>query len=72
MRPASLFSYALLTSIVTLVAWLCVGLMMLVFLIWAPFAWLGAKLIFRPSDPSDAAGSSSASQAHTLLTQTRT
>jgi hypothetical protein len=72
MRPASSFSYALLTSIVTLIAWLCLGVMMLVFLIWAPFAWLGLKLGSRPSDGSDAADSSSASQVHSLLKQART
>lgn len=71
MRPASSFSYALLTSIVTLIAWLCLGVMMLIFLIWAPFAWLGAKLGFGGSDRSDTADSFSASQAHPLLKQTR-
>lgn len=71
MRPASSFSYTLLTSIVTLIAWLCLGLMMLVFLIWAPFAWLGLKLGSRQSGRSDAADSFSASHAHSLLKQTR-
>jgi hypothetical protein len=70
MRPASSFSYALLTSIVTLTAWLCLGVMMLVFLIWAPFAWLRLKLGFRQSDSSDDADSSSARHPHSLLKQT--
>jgi hypothetical protein len=69
MRPGSWFSDTLLTSIVTLIAWLCLGVMTLVFLIWAPFAWLGAKLGSRRSDAAD---SSSASQAHSLLKQTPT
>jgi hypothetical protein len=60
----------LLTFIVTLTAWLCLGLTMLVFLIWAPFAWLRLKLAFRRSDRSDATDSSSASQARSLLKQT--
>lgn len=70
MRPASSFSYALLTFIVTLIVWLCLGVMMLVFLIWAPFAWLGLKLGSRQADRSDAADSSFASPPHSLLKQT--
>ena len=72
MRPASSFSYALLTPIVTLIAWLCVGVMMLVFLISAPFVWLSANLGFRPSNRPDVADSFSASKAHPFLKQTHT
>ena len=67
MRPASSFSFVVLTFSVTLVAWACLAVMMVVFLLWAPFAWLVLKL---GSDREDAFDSSSASHAHPLLKQT--
>jgi hypothetical protein len=49
MRPAHSFSFVLLTPFVTLVAWLCLGVMVFVFRLWSPFAWVGLK--FRPPGP---------------------
>ena len=70
MRPAHSFSFVLLTPFVTLVAWLCLGVMVFVFRLWSPFAWVGLK--FRPprSGRPISADSSSASHTHSLLKQT--
>ena len=44
MRPAPSVSFLFLTFFVTLVAWLCLAVMFLIFLVWSPFAWLALKL----------------------------
>ena len=69
MRPASSsFSFLLLTAFVTLVAWACLALMILVFLLWSPFAWLALQM---GPGRKDAGDSSAAGEAHSLLNQTR-
>jgi hypothetical protein len=67
MRPASSFSFLLLTAFVTLIAWTCLAVMILVFLLWSPFAWLALKI---GSGRKDACDSSSAGGTHSLLKQT--
>jgi len=69
MRPPSSFSFVLLTYFVTLTACLCLAVMMLIFLLWAPFAWVGSKLEFLWSRRSTAIDSSTASQTHSLPKQ---
>jgi hypothetical protein len=70
MHPTRSFSFVLLTSLVTLIAWLCLSVMMLIFLLWAPFAWVGLKLAYFGSGRPTAGDSSSASHKHFLLKQT--
>lgn len=68
MRPAaSSFSFLLLTAFVTLIAWACLAVMILVFLLWSPFAWLVLQI---GPDRKDAGDSSTAGDAHSLLKQT--
>jgi hypothetical protein len=69
MRPAHSFSYVVLTSFVTLFAWLCLAVMMFVFLLWCPMAWLWLKLAPRRSG-HPTADPSSVSHTHSLLKQT--
>jgi hypothetical protein len=67
MRPASSFSFVLLTGFVTLTAWFCLAVMMLVFFLWAPFAWVALKLgSLRPGRPTL---STSISHTRSLLKQ---
>jgi hypothetical protein len=69
-RPTPSFSFVLLTSFVTLLAWLCLATMVFVFLLWCPLAWLGLKLApRRPGNPT-LAGSSSVTHAHSCLKET--
>ena len=68
MRPAaSSFSFLLLTAFVTLVAWACLAVMILVFLLWSPFAWLALQI---GSGRQDAGDSSPVGDPHSLLKQT--
>lgn len=68
MRPASSsFSFVLLTSAVTLIAWFCLAVMMLIFLLWAPFAWVSLMLSYLSSTRPTAPDSSSASDTHSFL-----
>lgn len=70
MRPAPSFPFALLTFVVTLIAWSCLAVMMLIFLLWAPFAWGSLKLASFRSGRRTAADSSSVNHTHSLMKQT--